>query len=36
MKQNKVEKLLAGGLSISLAMGGNVLPAVAAQGRGPP
>lgn len=31
MKQNKVEKLLAGVLSISLAMGVNVMPAFAAQ-----
>ena len=33
MKQNKVEKLLAGVLSISLAMGVNVLPAFAASGE---
>lgn len=31
MKQNKVEKLLAGVISISLAMGVNVMPAFAAQ-----
>lgn len=31
MKQNKVEKLLAGVLSISLAMGVSVMPAFAAQ-----
>lgn len=36
MKQNKVEKLLAGVLSISLAMGVNVMPAFAAQVQGPP
>lgn len=33
MKQNKVEKLLAGVLSISLAMGVNVMPAFAASGE---
>ena len=31
MKQNKAEKLLAGVLSISLAMGVSVMPAFAAQ-----
>lgn len=36
MKQNKVEKLLAGVLSISLAMGVSVMPAFAAQVQGPP
>ena len=36
MKQNKAEKLLAGVLSISLAMGVNVMPAFAAQVQGPP
>ena len=36
MKQNKVEKLLAGVLSISLAMGVNVMPAFAAQAQDPP
>ena len=35
MKLNKVEKLLAGVLSISLAMGVNVMPAFAAQVQGP-
>lgn len=35
MKQNKVEKLLAGVLSISLAMGVSVMPAFAAQVQGP-
>ncbi len=34
MKQNKVEKLLAGVLSISLAMGVSVMPAFAAQVQG--
>lgn len=33
MKQNKVEKLLAGVLSISLAMGVSVMPAFAASGE---
>ena len=33
MKQNKAEKLLAGVLSISLAMGVNVMPAFAASGK---
>lgn len=33
MKQNKIEKLLAGVLSISLAMGVNVMPAFAASGE---
>lgn len=33
MKQNKAEKLLAGVLSISLAMGVNVMPAFAASGE---
>ena len=33
MKQNKVEKLLAGVLSISLAMGVSVMPAFAASGK---
>lgn len=33
MKQNKVEKLLAGVLSISLAMGISVMPAFAASGE---
>ena len=33
MKQNKVEKLLAGVLSISLAMGVGVMPAFAASGE---
>lgn len=33
MKQNKVEKLLAGVLSISLAMGVSVIPAFAASGE---
>ena len=33
MKQNKVEKLLAGVLSISLAMGVSVMPAFAAQAQ---
>ena len=33
MKQNKVEKLLTGVLSISLAMGVNVMPAFAASGE---
>ena len=36
MKQNKAEKLLAGVLSISLAMGVSVMPAFAAQVQGPP
>lgn len=36
MKQNKVEKLLTGVLSISLAMGVSVMPAFAAQVQGPP
>lgn len=36
MKQNKVEKLLAGVLSISLAMGVNVMPAFAAQAQDSP
>ena len=36
MKQNKVEKLLAGVLSISLAMGVNVIPAFAAQAQDSP
>ena len=36
MKQNKAEKLLAGVLSISLAMGVSVMPAFAAQAQGPP
>lgn len=36
MKQNKVEKLLAGVISISLAMGVSVMPAFAAQVQGPP
>ena len=36
MKQNKIEKLLAGVLSISLAMGVSVMPAFAAQVQGPP
>ena len=36
MKQHKVEKLLAGVLSISLAMGVSVMPAFAAQVQGPP
>ena len=34
MKQNKAEKLLAGVLSISLAMGVSVMPAFAAQVQG--
>lgn len=33
MKQNKIEKLLAGVLSISLAMGVSVMPAFAASGE---
>ena len=33
MKQNKAEKLLAGVLSISLAMGVSVMPAFAAQAQ---
>ena len=33
MKQNKAEKLLAGVLSISLAMGVSVMPAFAASGE---
>lgn len=33
MKQNKVEKLLAGALSVSLAMGVSVMPAFAASGK---
>lgn len=33
MKQNKVEKLLAGVLSVSLAMGVSVMPAFAASGK---
>lgn len=33
MKQNKVEKLLAGVLSIALAMGVSVMPAFAASGK---
>ena len=36
MKQNKAEKLLAGVLSSSLAMGVSVMPAFAAQVQGPP
>ena len=36
MKQNKAEKLLAGVLSISLAMGVSVMPAFAAQAQGIP
>ena len=36
MKQNKAEKLLAGVLFISLAMGVSVMPAFAAQVQGPP
>ena len=36
MKQNKVEKLLAGVLSISLAMGVSVMPAFAAQAQDSP
>ena len=36
MKQNKAEKLLAGVLSIALAMGLSVMPAFAAQVQGPP
>lgn len=36
MKQNKAEKLLAGVLSIALAMGVSVMPAFAAQVQGPP
>ena len=36
MKQNKAEKLLAGVLSISLAMGVSIMPAFAAQVQGPP
>ena len=36
MKQNKVGKLLAGVLSISLAMGVSIMPAFAAQVQGPP
>ena len=36
MKQNKLEKLLAAVLSISLAMGVSVMPAFAAQVQGPP
>lgn len=36
MKQNKAEKLLAGVLSISLAMGVNVMPAFAAQAQDSP
>lgn len=34
MKQNKLEKLLAGVLSIALAMGVSVMPAFAAQVQG--
>ena len=36
MKQNKAEKLLAGVLSISLAMGVSVMPAFAAQAQDSP
>lgn len=36
MKQNKAGKLLAGVLSISLAMGVSVMPAFAAQAQDPP
>ena len=36
MKQNKAEKLLAGVLSVFLALGVSVMPAFAAQVQGPP